>query len=108
MAEVSDTNPPELNDNFEPAGRPADKPGAPRVRVVLLTLIGMFIICMGIYQVIALAAGWSDAEMVERFHRTFVATNPLSDYTLPVVSLVAGRKVELIAYDKIGGENLID
>lgn len=64
MAEVSDTNPPELNDNFEPAGRPADKPGAPRVRVVLLTLIGMFIICMGIYQVIALAAGWSDAPML--------------------------------------------
>ena len=39
------------------------------------------------------AAGWSHEEMVERFRRTFVTTNPLSDYTLPVVSLVSGRKV---------------
>jgi NTE family protein len=31
--------------------------------------------------------------MIERFRRSFVASNPLGDYTLPLVSLVAGRRV---------------
>ena len=39
------------------------------------------------------AAGWDHQEMVERMRRCFVDTNPLSDYTLPLISLVAGRKV---------------
>lgn len=39
------------------------------------------------------AADWDDAEMVERFRRSFVDSNPLADFTLPLVSLVAGRKV---------------
>ena len=39
------------------------------------------------------AAGWSYEEMIERFRRSFVASNPLGDYTLPLVSLVAGRRV---------------
>ena len=48
------------------------------------------------------AAGWSVDEMIERFHRTFVATNPLSDYTLPVVSLVSGRKVSRLLRQEFG------
>ncbi|MBS0395312.1 MAG: patatin-like phospholipase family protein, partial [Proteobacteria bacterium] len=48
------------------------------------------------------AAGWSVAEMRERFHRSFVATNPLSDYTLPIVSLVAGRKVSRLLRQEFG------
>jgi NTE family protein len=48
------------------------------------------------------AAGWTDAQMVERFHRTFVATNPLSDYTLPAVSLVSGRKVSRLLRQEFG------
>lgn len=48
------------------------------------------------------AAGWSIEEMIERFHRTFVATNPLSDYTLPVVSLVSGRKVSRLLRQEFG------
>jgi NTE family protein len=39
------------------------------------------------------AAGWSYDEMIERFRRSFVDSNPLGDYTLPLVSLVAGRRV---------------
>ncbi len=39
------------------------------------------------------AAGWDYREMVQRIRRSFVDTNPLNDYTLPFVSLVAGRKV---------------
>jgi NTE family protein len=40
--------------------------------------------------------------MIERFHRTFVATNPLSDYTLPIVSLVSGRKVSRLLRQEFG------
>ena len=39
------------------------------------------------------AAGWSYAEMIERMRRAFVQQNPIGDYTLPFVSLVAGRRV---------------
>ena len=39
------------------------------------------------------AAGWSYEEMIERFRRSFVDSNPLGDYTLPFISLVAGRRV---------------
>jgi len=39
------------------------------------------------------AAGWSYEELIERFRRSFVDSNPLGDYTLPFVSLVAGRRV---------------
>ena len=39
------------------------------------------------------AAGWTYAEMLERVRRSFVDTNPLGDYTLPLLSLVSGRRV---------------
>ena len=39
------------------------------------------------------ALEWSDAELTARVRRSFVETNPLNDYTLPLVSLVSGRKV---------------
>lgn len=39
------------------------------------------------------ALEWSDEELARRLRRCFVETNPLNDYTLPLVSLVAGRKV---------------
>ena len=57
---------------------------------------------MGAIMGAGVAAGWTDQEMVERFHRTFVATNPLSDYTLPVVSLVSGRKVSRLLRQEFG------
>lgn len=40
------------------------------------------------------ALGWDDAEIEHRIHKAFVETNPLSDYVLPVVSLVKGHKVD--------------
>lgn len=49
-----------------------------------------------------LAMGWSDAEMRTRFHRTFVATNPLSDYTFPLVALTRGRKVTRLLQQEFG------
>jgi len=39
------------------------------------------------------AMGWSDDEMQARYHRGFVETNPVNDYTVPVVALTRGRKV---------------
>jgi NTE family protein len=41
-------------------------------------------------------------------HRCFVATNPLSDYTLPLMSLVAGRKVGRLLRHEFGDGNIED
>ncbi|MGA2188512.1 MAG: patatin-like phospholipase family protein [Steroidobacteraceae bacterium] len=39
------------------------------------------------------AMGWSDEEMRVRYRRSFVDTNPVNDYTFPLVALTRGRKV---------------
>ncbi|MEI8298540.1 MAG: patatin-like phospholipase family protein [Pseudomonadota bacterium] len=54
------------------------------------------------------AAGWPVAEMIERFRRAFVSTNPLNDYTLPLVSLVAGRKVSRLLRQEFGDVTIED
>ncbi|MBK7251039.1 MAG: patatin-like phospholipase family protein [Gammaproteobacteria bacterium] len=54
------------------------------------------------------ALGWSHEEMRERFRRTFVDTNPLNDYTLPFVSLVAGRKVTRLLRQEFGELDIED
>lgn len=38
------------------------------------------------------AMQWNDEEMYFRYHRSFVERNPLRDYTLPFIALVAGRQ----------------
>ncbi len=40
------------------------------------------------------ACGWSDEEIDRRIRKAFVESNPLSDYMLPVVSLVKGHRVD--------------
>lgn len=40
------------------------------------------------------AAGWSPNQLGKNMHAAFVETNPLSDLTLPLISLFRGRKVE--------------
>jgi NTE family protein len=54
------------------------------------------------------AANWSVDEMKERFRRTFVTTNPLNDYTLPIVSLVSGRKVSRLLRQEFGDVSIED
>lgn len=54
------------------------------------------------------AADWSDAELAERFRRSFVDTNPLSDFTLPLVSLVSGRKVGALLRRELGDIDIGD
>jgi NTE family protein len=48
------------------------------------------------------AADWSYPQMVENFRRCFVDTNPLSDWTLPLVSLRSGRKVARLLREAFG------
>jgi len=54
------------------------------------------------------AADWGDDELVRRFKRSFVDTNPLSDYTLPLVSLVSGRKVGMLLRRELGDIDIED
>jgi NTE family protein len=39
------------------------------------------------------AMGWNDDEIEQRITKAFVESNPLGDYTLPVVALVRGHRV---------------
>ena len=55
-----------------------------------------------------IAADWGDDELVRRFKRSFVDTNPLSDYTLPLVSLVSGRKVGMLLRRELGDIDIED
>ncbi len=54
------------------------------------------------------AADWSDRQLFERFRRSFVETNPLSDYTWPLVSLVSGRKVGQLLRRELGDVDIED
>ncbi len=54
------------------------------------------------------AAGWDYKEMLERIRRDFVTTNPLSDYTLPLLALVGGRKVCRLMRHQFGDTDIED
>jgi NTE family protein len=54
------------------------------------------------------ASDWSDEELAMRFRRSFVDTNPLSDFTLPLVSLVSGRKVGMLLKREFGDIDIED
>src|SRR5271165_1552109 len=51
--------------------------------------------------------GWSDEEMRLRYRRSFVDTNPVNDYTFPLVALTRGRKVSRLL-EREYGEVLIE
>ncbi|HCR66145.1 MAG TPA: cyclic nucleotide-binding protein, partial [Oceanicaulis sp.] len=40
------------------------------------------------------AMGWDNEELEDRMRRAFVASNPLSDWVMPVVSLTRGKRVD--------------
>ncbi|MFX8203596.1 patatin-like phospholipase family protein, partial [Acinetobacter baumannii] len=48
---------------------------------------------MGAIVAASVASRWTDEEIATHFRKAFVDNNPLSDYTLPLISLFAGRKV---------------
>ena len=53
------------------------------------------------------ALGWSDEEMRLRYRRSFVDTNPVNDYTFPLVALTRGRKVSRLL-ERAYGDVLIE
>jgi NTE family protein len=54
------------------------------------------------------AAGWKYDEMVYHIKHCFVDTNPLNDYTFPLVSLVSGRKVSRLLKQEFGEVHIED
>lgn len=63
---------------------------------------------MGAIIAAGLAVGWTIDELTEKIRRTFVDTNPLSDYALPIISLVRGRKVERLLRENFGDTEIPD
>jgi NTE family protein len=49
-----------------------------------------------------LACEWGLDELTARMKEAFVATNPLSDYTLPLIALVRGKKVSELLRENFG------
>lgn len=54
------------------------------------------------------ALEWSNEELQARVRRSFVDTNPVDDYTLPLVSLVSGRKVSRLIRNEVGDVTIED
>lgn len=54
------------------------------------------------------AADWSNEEMFDKYYRSFVIGKPLSDYTLPFVALVAGRRVARLLREAFGPRDITD
>lgn len=63
---------------------------------------------MGAIVAAAVAARWSEDEMVVRFRRAFVESNPLRDYTFPFVSLFRGRQVTQLLRTAFGDKDIED
>jgi NTE family protein len=57
---------------------------------------------MGALIAAGLAAEWNVNELTQRMRAAFVETNPLSDYTFPLIALVRGRKVSQLLRDNYG------
>jgi NTE family protein len=57
---------------------------------------------MGALIAAGLAAEWSIEELTDRMRTAFVETNPLSDFTFPLIALVRGRKVTKLLRDNYG------
>ena len=54
------------------------------------------------------AMGWSDEEMRLRYRRGFVDTNPVNDYTLPLLALTRGKKVSRLLEREYGDMQIED
>jgi NTE family protein len=54
------------------------------------------------------ALEWDHEELLMRLRRSFVDTNPVNDYTLPLLSLVSGRKVSSLLRREFGDHAIED
>ena len=63
---------------------------------------------MGAVIAACIALGWDDAKIERRIRKAFVDSNPLGDYHLPVVSLVAGKRVDRRLEENFGDIRIED
>ena len=63
---------------------------------------------MGAIVAAGVAARWTDEELSERFRRSFVDSNPLSDYTIPAIALFAGRRVSRLLHTAFDERDIED
>ncbi|HAY08269.1 MAG TPA: cyclic nucleotide-binding protein [Hyphomonas sp.] len=63
---------------------------------------------MGAVVAACVAMGWDDAEIERRIRKAFVESNPLGDYTLPVVGMVRGRRVNARLEEHFGDVDIGD
>jgi len=63
---------------------------------------------MGAVIAACVAMGWSDAEIDWRIRKAFVESNPLGDYTLPVVGMVRGKRVNARLEEHFGETDIGD
>jgi NTE family protein len=63
-------------------------------------------VSMGAIIAAGLAAEWSIEELTERLRAAFVTSNPLSDFTLPLIALVRGKKVSALLRENFGETRL--
>jgi NTE family protein len=63
---------------------------------------------MGAIIAAGVAKGWTDNELEDRVREAFVTSNPLSDWTLPVVSLMKGKRVDARLAEHFGEVEIND
>lgn len=63
---------------------------------------------MGAVIAACVAMGWDDDEIERRIRKAFVESNPLGDYTLPVVGMVKGRRVNARLEEHFGDVDIGD
>ena len=63
---------------------------------------------MGAIVAAGVALEWDMAELEDRLRRAFVESNPFSDYTLPFIALVKGRKVSQRLREHFGDTRVED
>ena len=63
---------------------------------------------MGAVVAAGVAMGWDHSELSRRMRRAFVETNPLSDFTLPLLAVFRGKKVTQLLRDNFGDLQIED
>tara|TARA_Y100000052_G_scaffold23793_2_gene25738 strand:- start:280 stop:2022 length:1743 start_codon:yes stop_codon:yes gene_type:complete len=63
---------------------------------------------MGAVVAACVAKGWNDEEIDRRIRKAFVKSNPLGDYTIPVISLVRGKRVNRRLAEHFGDDDITD
>ena len=63
---------------------------------------------MGAIIAAGVAMGWDNKELSRRVRQAFVDTNPLSDFTLPLVAVLRGKKVSKLLQEHFGNMNIED